>query len=430
MAKKLKPPVWRTESRRLGDLIPCDDSKNPNTNSDAQFGNLKKSLKVTGYAETIVVDADDKIISGSHRWKALMEMKGPDWLVDVRIPDRKLTKQEFDRYLVAANALKGTWNIDILKTFDVGLLLDIGLDENVLTSVFDDNLSIEDDDIDEIEELERAKTTTIRPGDYFAVGHHRILCGNSEDPAVVKRLIGDTKIDLVNIDFPYNIGLNYDAGLGGKQSYGGHVNDKKSDADYRAFVKNILANAVTVSKADAHYFAWTNETYLGMMQDVFKECGIDFRRLCAWLKGNFNPVPSCAFNKCAEWCSYGTRGKNPYLADRAKNLTEIMNREVDSGNRMIDDVADLFAIWVAKRVPAQDMEHPTMKPPSLYEKALRRTSKPGDAVLDLCSGSGSLGIACESLKRRAFLCDQEPIFCQVAINRLTKLSHEPVKKLD
>lgn len=430
MSKKLPPPIWRNEKRHLGDLIPCTETENPNVNTDAEFARLGKSLHVTGYVEPIAINADNKIVSGNHRYKALMTDKNPNDLIDVRVPDRKLTQTEFKRYLLAANAVRGSWNFDVLKTFDVGLLLDIGFDESTLTIVFDDNLSVEDDDWDEQKEIEQAKKTRIKPGDYFAVGPHRILCGNSEDPAVVKRLVGDMKIDFTNIDFPYNIGLSYDAGVGGKKHYGGHVDDRKTDAAYRTFVKNILTNAVTVSKPDAHYFAWTNESYLGMMQDVFKECGIVFRRLCVWLKGNFNPVPSCAFNKCAEWCTYGTRGKSPYLSDRAKNLTEIMNREVDSGNRMIGDVNDLFAIWVAKRVPTQELEHPTMKPPSLYERSLRRCSKPGDAVLDLCAGSGSLGVACASLKRRAFLCDQEPIFCQVIINRLSKTTHEPIKKLN
>jgi DNA modification methylase len=195
------------------------------------------------------------------------------------------------------------------------------------------------------------------------------------------------------------------------------------------FVKKLLANAVAVSHADAHYFAWTNESYLGMMQDVFKECGIDFKRLCVWLKGNANPVPAIAFNKVAEWCSYGIIGK-PYLSDRVKNLNEVMNREVDSGNRLIDDVLDLFNVWLAKRLPTGEYQHPTMKPPSLYEKSLRRCSKPGQAVLDLCAGSGSVGVACEALKRNAYLCEREPIFCQVIIDRLTKLTNTHAKKIN
>ena len=418
---------WHNEKRVAKSLVPCE--QNPNVNTDVQFSNLKKSIKRTGYVETIVIDVDGTIVAGEHRWCALMEMGKADEEIDVRVPNRKLTRQEFDQYLIASNALRGSFDFSKLKSFDVGMLLDVGMDEQSLADMWDNALSVEDDEFDLDRAVAAAKKTKIKLGDYFAVGPHRILCANSEDPAAAKRLVGDARIDLVNVDFPYNIGLNYNGGLGGKKNYGGHVDDNKSDPVYRTFVKNILLNAIAVSKDNANYFAWTNESYLGIMQDVFKECGIDFRRLCVWLKQNANPVPSVAFNKVAEWCSYGTRGKNPYLSDRVKNLNEVMNREVENGNRLIDDVLDLFNVWLAKRLPTQEYQHPTMKPPSLYEKSLRRCSKPGDDVLDLCSGSGSLGVACESLKRRAFLCDKEPIFVQVTIDRLVKISKHHVQKL-
>jgi DNA modification methylase len=417
---------WHTEKRRVKSLVPCE--QNPNVNTDAQFSNLKKSIDRDGYVEIIVVDIDGKIVAGEHRWRVLMEMGKADEEIDVRVPNRKLTKQEFDRYLIASNALRGSFDFEKLRFFDVNMLLDIGMDEQELAGMWD-SLSVEDDDFDFERAIQKAKATKIKPGDLFQVGPHRIACGNSEDPAVVKRLVGDAKIDLVNIDPPYNVGIDYNAGVGGKRNYGGHVNDKKSEAEYRKFLKDILANAIGASNENSHFFLWCDERGIGLLQSLYKECGIDFHRLCTWLKGNFNPVPSIAFNKCAEWCVYGTRGSHPYLFDRIKNLTEVMNREVDSGNRLLDDINDLFAIWLAKRVPAQEMQHPTEKPPSLYEKSLRRCSKPGDAILDLCSGSGSVLVACEYLKRKAFLCDQEPIFCQVAIDRAKQLFHYDAKKI-
>ena len=420
--------AWHTETRRVNDLIPHE--RNPRILSDAQREALTKSLKKFGLAEIPCINTDNQILAGHQRIKVLQLLGQGEEKIDVRIPSRRLTRSEADQYLLTSNAVRADWDYDLLRSFDTDMILDIGFNDEELSHLWDDALSVEDDEFDLEEAIEKAKETKIKPGDLFQVGIHRILCADSENLASVKRLVGNAKIDLVNIDFPYNIGLDYNGGVGGKSSYGGQINDKKSDAAYRAFVKNILANAIAVSNESAHYFAWTNETYLGMMQDVFKECGIDFKRLCLWLKGNMNPVPKIAFNKVAEWCSYGTRGKAPYLSDRVKNLNEVMNREVESGNRLIDDVMDLFAVWLAKRLPSGEYEHPTMKPPSLYEKSLRRCSKPGNAVLDLCAGSGSLGVACESLKRRAFLCDGEPVFCQVMLDRMTKITNSHAKKLN
>jgi DNA modification methylase len=83
---------------------------------------------------------------------------------------------------------------------------------------------------------------------------------------------------------------------------------------------------------------------------------------------------------------------------------------------------DLFNIWLVKRVNGQDYEHPTQKPPTLYEKAFRRCTKPGNIILDLFGGSGSQLVAAEQLKRRAFLCEIDPIFCDVIVTRYQQLT--------
>lgn len=51
-----------------------------------------------------------------------------------------------------------------------------------------------------------------------------------------------------------------------------------------------------------------------------------------------------------------------------------------------------------------------------------RCSKPGDIIYDSFAGSGPLLIACEQLKRKAYLVELAPIFCQLILNRFEKLS--------
>ena len=120
----------------------------------------------------------------------------------------------------------------------------------------------------------------------------------------------------------------------------------------------------------------------------------------------------------------------PYLSNKVKNLNEIMNKEITTGNRLIDEVMDLINIWLVKRLPGNQYEHPTQKPPTLYEKSLRRCSRPGDIILDLCAGSGSLMVSCEQLKRTAYLVEIEPIFCQLIINRYEQLTKTKIKKIN
>jgi DNA modification methylase len=163
-----------------------------------------------------------------------------------------------------------------------------------------------------------------------------------------------------------------------------------------------------------------------MVQDLYRELGIENKRVCMWVKNGQNPVPGVAFSKCYEPCVYGTVG-NPYLSKSLQNLNEVMNKEIGTGNRLIDDILDELDIWLVKRLARNEYEHSTSKPPTLHEKAIRRCTKPGDIILDLYGGSGSTLIAAEMLKRRAYLTEIEPRFCQLIINRYEKLTGQKAK---
>ncbi len=50
-------------------------------------------------------------------------------------------------------------------------------------------------------------------------------------------------------------------------------------------------------------------------------------------------------------------------------------------------------------------------------RAVTNSSKAGDVVLDLFGGSGSTLIACEKMKRRAFLMELDPRYVDVIVKR-------------
>jgi hypothetical protein len=89
--------------------------------------------------------------------------------------------------------------------------------------------------------------------------------------------------------------------------------------------------ALAVTKPDAHVFYWSDETYIWLIQTLYRELGITNKRVCLWLKNSQNPVPSVAFNKCYEPCTYGTRG-NPPLVKGVTKLNEVLNAEMTTGN--------------------------------------------------------------------------------------------------
>jgi DNA modification methylase len=367
------------------------------------------------------------VLIGGHMRLAALKALGYKEVpvVFVDIPDIEKEKE----LNIRLNANTGSWDIDLLKDLGIDILTKADFDCGEIDGMFNDVLTIEDDEFDVAKELEKIKEPKAKEGDHYLLGKHHLICGDSTNPEVVKKVTDGTQIDMINSDSPYNIKLNYNKGIGTKGKYGAtKCNDNKSDTEYRKFLKTTLSNGLSVCKKDAHIFYWCDQKYFGMIQDIYAELGINFKRVCLWIKNSSNPTPQIAFNKCYEPCVYGITGK-PYLS-KSKNFSEILNKEIDSGNRTIDDILDLLDIWLVKRLPTTTYEHPTSKPPSLYEKALRRCSKPGDAVLDLFGGSGSQLIACEQLKRICYMVELDPVFIDLIINRYEKLTGQKSRKLN
>lgn len=418
MSKKL---TWTTVQKRVDDLVPQE--VNPRIITDKQMSDLKRSLKKFNLVEVPAIDMNGKILAGHQRIKALQLLGRGDELIDVRIPNRKLTKQESDEYLLASNKLGGDWDFELLKSFDLGTLEFAGFDDVELAEIWDEDKSVEDDSFDVEKELKKIKEPSTKIGDIITLGNHRILCGDSTKPENLKRLLGTEKAAMIYSDPVYNIDIDYNGGISGKQKYGGDVNDTRTFEEYRTFLKRSLEAALAVSTKDTHVFYWCDQVYIGVLQELYRTLGIQNKRVCLWLKNSQNPVPSVAFNKAYEPVVYGVRGK-PYLAEAVTTLNEVLNKEMGTGNELLEQVED---VWMAKRLSGKDYEHATSKPPQLHEKAIKRCTKPGDIILDSFLGSGSTLIAGEALGRKVYGCELEPAFCDLMIRRYEKLTGAKAK---
>ena len=66
--------------------------------------------------------------------------------------------------------------------------------------------------------------------------------------------------------------------------------------------------------------------------------------------------------------------------------------------------------------------HPTVKPVLMVADAIKDCSKQGDIILDCFGGSGSTLLAAEISKRKAYLIEYEPKYCDVTIYRFEKMT--------
>ena len=68
--------------------------------------------------------------------------------------------------------------------------------------------------------------------------------------------------------------------------------------------------------------------------------------------------------------------------------------------------------------------HPTVKPVSLIEDAIKDCTHVGGGVLDIFGGSGSTLIAAENCHRRSYILEYDPCYCDVIIKRYQSYTGE------
>lgn len=415
----MKKLSWTTVQRRVDMLVPQE--VNPRKITDKQMSDLTQSLKKYNLVEIPAVDTDGTILAGHQRIKALKILGRGEELIDVRLPNRKLTEQESKEYLIASNALGGDWDFDLLKSFDFEILEFAGFDSIEIGELQDKDKGVEDDNFDVEKELKKIKEPKTKLGDILILGNHRILCGDSTNEDNLARLFGNERACMIYSDPVYNISIDYNGGIGGKKDYGGNVNDTRTYDEYKKFLKDSMEVALAVCHKNTHIFYYCDQIYIGVVQELYRSLGIANKRVCLWLKNSQNPVPSVYCNKAYEPAVYGVRGK-PHLSKSITDLNEVMNNEFGTGNELVSQVDSFIEIWTAKRLSAKEYEHATSKPPQLHEKAIKRCTKPNDIILDSFLGSGSTLIAAEALGRRVYGCELEPAFCDLVAKRWEKLT--------
>ena len=406
--------VWRAEFRKVDTLKVW--SANPRKITPEKLEQLMERIKSRGFHSAVTIDTDGTILSGNQRKKALIKLGIEE--VTVLVPNRPLTEDERGKIGLESNTNDGSWDLEKLSSFDFGLLNDIKFDMTDVLKYLDTELEVKEDEFDEEKELSKIKQPKTKLGDIIELGSHRLACGDSTDPALLKILFENEKAYMIYSDPVYNLKVTYATGIGGRSNYGGNVNDDRTDSEYQELIEKSISSALSVSKENLHVFYWCDESKIWQIQTAYRKFGIDNRRVCLWIKNGQNPTPHIAFNKCYEPCVYGTLNK-PSLSDLHQDLNEVMNPELGNGNSLVEDIGN---IWVEKRLSSKEYSHATQKPIKLHERAIKRCTNPNDIILDSFAGSGSTLIAGEQLKRRVFAVELEPVFCDLIIARFEKLT--------
>lgn len=187
----------KIEWRAVADLVPY--ARNARTHSDEQISVLAASIGRYGFNNPVLIDTAGGIIAGHGRVLAAKRLGMETVPV---VPLAHLTEDEKRAYILADNktAELSGWDEDLLrievadladKDFDMGGL---GFDEKEIAK-----LLVEpepeagdggDGEPDPDAALEAKPDPVSALGDVWVMGAHRLICGDSTDPATLEALQG------------------------------------------------------------------------------------------------------------------------------------------------------------------------------------------------------------------------------------------------
>ena len=212
--------------------------RNARTHSDAQVAQIAASIVEFGFTAPLLVSEDGGILAGHGRLAAARKLDLD--AVPVVVLDH-LTPTQRRAYILADNqlALQAGWDQELLAV-ELADLSAAGFDL-ALTGFSDEELA---DLLGDIEETERADeaapigepvdedipdasaTPVSRQGDIWKLDAHRLICGDSTDPAVVATLMAGDRASLCFTSPPYGQQRNYTQGI----------------ADWDALMRGVFAN--------------------------------------------------------------------------------------------------------------------------------------------------------------------------------------------
>ncbi len=417
-----EPIIWSSEKRMISELIPA--KYNPRQASEKEEKDLDLSIDRFSLADPIIINRNNTVIGGHFRLRILQRKDIQE--VDVRVPNRLLSESEEKELNLRLNKNQGSWNFEMLRDFGQDMLLDVGFESMDMDKIFPE---VKEDDFDAQKEYEVINEPVAKQGDIYQLGSHRLMCGDSREPADVALLMRHKLARLIFTDPPYNVDYKSPCGLDyASKKFGGTggriFNDNLSDADCLRFYIKALTNLYNFSTDDCSIYWWFANKNEWINRLAFFRSKWHKSQTIIWLKNGPVFSPGQDYHRIYEPCMFGwKKGMAHYKNKRIGNLRDVFNLDFIDFEEMLD-------VWYQKRDVTSRYVHPTQKPVRLSERAIKKNSERGDILLDLFGGSGSTLMGCEQLDRIAYVMELDPKYVDVIIKRWELFTGKKAEKLN
>ena len=372
------------QSWSIDRLIPY--ARNARQHSDEQIAQVAASIHEFGFTNPILVDSEAGVIAGHARLAAAGRLGLTE--VPVIVLDH-LSDVQKRAYILVDNKLaeNATWDEEMLRIeiealtaadYDLSLtgFADAELD-NLLNGIDDATIADEDD----VPAVATRAVTVL--GDVWALGPHRVICGDARTRSTYDTLLQGRNANMVFTDPPYNVDY---------ESKSRRIANDNLGAGFEHFLQEVCSRLLDVCSGALYICMSSSE--LATLQRAFTGAGGHWSTFLIWAKNTFT-LGRSDYQRQYEPILYGWKAGTPHYWCGAR------------------DQGDLWS--VAK--PAVNDLHPTMKPVELVERAIHNSSRRNDVVLDAFGGSGTTVIACERTDRIARVIEIEPKYVDVIVNR-------------
>jgi DNA modification methylase len=374
-------------------------SKNRNKHPQSQIERLGRMYRHHGIRHAIIVDVDRKVIAAGHGRKLAAIREG---IAAFPVVYQKFeTEEDLYTFCQADNALTLESELDFAGiNFDIQELGPFDLDKlGIPDFAVDVADKFEGKDADEVpDEVE----PVAKLGQVYKLGNHRLMCGDSTDSASVEVLMNGEKADMVFTDPPY--GVSYTGGLQDGE------NGLKGES--RKMIKNddidLYEDAVRIASEfciGPVFMFYADTVPFGLYRGIEKVGG-EVVALIIWKKKGGYGALGASYKPNHEPCVIWKQKKHKlnFIGDTTEN--RIWEIDKDGINKL----------------------HPTQKPVSIPERAIKNHNAP--KVLDLFGGSGSTLIACEKTNRKCYMMELDPHYVDVIIARWEKFTGQKAELLN
>jgi DNA modification methylase len=384
----------------------------------AHIREVANSIRALGFNVPLLIGQNNTVLDGETRLEAARQL-GLSVVPCIRVDHLDAAEQRLLRLAVNRLAEKGTWDIEELKAEFEELIIEdapielsgFGLDEIDHLVIGDNDEATEEGGLEPVP----GRVPVAQLGDVFLLGPHRLICGDSSDPEVVRRLMRADVARMIFTDEPFNVAI------GGHVTGGEHrefvmASGEMTDVQFLEFNRRWIAALLPYLMDGGLFGTFIDWRGLPIVHAAATDLELVPLNLIVWAKTNAGM--GSLYRSQHELLPLFKKGAASHV-----NNVALGKRGRWRSNVWIYPGAS--SLGSDARRGLQD--HPTVKPTAMLQDALIDLSHRGEIIIEPFGGSGSTLIACEKAGRVCRAIELDPLYVDVIARRYQDVSGEKAK---